>query len=848
MSLAPGERCGAYEIVGILGAGGMGEVYRARDPKLERQVAIKVIGVEALANPGAVRRFQHEARVASGLNHPGIVTIYDIGEAGGQCFIAMELVEGQTLRQLLGRGRVPLRKTLRIASQLADALAKAHDAGIVHCDMKPENVMVTVDGHVKIVDFGLATLTDSAARAPASDRDRTTERMIFGTVGYMSPEQASGAPADFRADQFAFGAILYEMATGSRAFQKETSAETLSMIIRGEPEGPLTLNPALPEPLIWTIDRCLSKDPADRYASTRDLAREVQTLRDRTTDLHDALRPAPRIRRPALAALLALAASLGGAAVAYFATRAGPAFQQLTFRRGLIQNARFAPDGQTIIYAAGWDGGPVRLFETRPLGPESKPIGPPSAGLASISSTGEIALLQNCRLDWGSCIGTLARMPLAGDAPREVLDDVISADWTPDGRELAVIRIAAGVYQLQFPIGIPLYETQGKLNWLVFSPRGDRLAFIEYPLISDIGGVLKVVDLEGQVTTLAREWRMVRGVAWSSSGEEIWITASEHGRRGSVYSISLAGETRVLFQAPADVTLFDLGADNRALVAPGEPRTHMIWSTGGEERDISWHDWSTAADISADGKTVLFYEWGESVGASPSVYVRNLDGSDAVRLGPGKALALSHDGRWALALREGPPAHLVVLPIGTGEARLLPSHGLRDFYWATWFPDGRRILFVAADAQSIPRSYVQDMETGRLEPVGEKGMLAMLPAPNERVLIADPLGPHQLWPLGPGKPAAVEGLTGEDRPIQWSPDGRFLYLRRVEGLVINIYRYRVATGERRLWKTLKPQDPAGLIGIGAGRGELAMTPDGRSFVFTYWRSLRSLFLGTDLAH
>jgi Tol biopolymer transport system component len=841
----------------------MGEVYRARDPKLGREVAIKVLGVEALANPGAVRRFQQEARAASSLNHPGIVTIHDLGELDGQFFIVMELVEGTTLRQLLARGPLSLKKTLQVASQLADALAKAHEAGVVHCDLKPENVMLTADGHVKIVDFGLALLTNPQPHA--GDRppgERTTERMLFGTVGYMSPEQASGAAADFRADQFAFGAILYEMATGIRAFHKQTGAETLSMIIRSEPERALDLNPSLPLPLVWIIERCLSKEPGDRYASTRDLARDLQTLRDHTTNGNAAGVPglATRIRRPRLiAAVSVLAATLGAAGTAvYFAIRdrpsavpetaSVPTFQQLTFRRGLIQNARFAPDGQTIIYAAGWDGGPVRLFETRPIGPQSKPIGPPSAGLASISSTGEIALLQDCRLDWGSCVGTLATMPLAGDVPREVLENVISADWTPDGRELAVIQIAGGAYQLRFPIRKPLYETQGKLNWLAFSPHGDRLAFIEYPLISDIGGVLKIVDLQGQVTTVSREWRMVRGLAWSSSGDEIWVTASEHGRRGSVYSVSLTGATRLLFTAPADVTLFDLSADHRALVAPGEPRTHMIWSTGSEERDISWHDWSTAADISADGKTVLFYEWGESVGASPSVYVRSLDRSDAVRLGSGKALALSHDGRWALALREGPPAHLVALPIGTGEARPLPSDGLTDFYWATWFPDGRRILLVAADDEGIPRSYVQEMETGRLEPVGEKGMLAMLPMPDEsRVLIGDPLGPHELWPLGPGKPTAVAGLTAEDRPIQWSPDGKVLYLRRVEGLALNIYRYSLATGERRLWKTLRPQDPAGVIGIGAGRGELAMTPDGRSFVFTYWKSLRSLFLSTGLA-
>src|SRR5262245_10676830 len=211
MSLTPGSLCGAYEIVGLLGTGGMGEVYRARDPKLGRQVAIKVLSAEALASPSAVRRFQHEARAASALNHPGIVTVHDIGEFQGRFFIVMELVEGTTLRQLLGRGRPLLRKALQIASQLADALAKDHEAVIVHCDLKPENVMLTGEGHVKIVDFGLAKLTEPPAIAPgdAAVGDRTTERLVFGTVGYMSPEQASGTAADFRVDQFAFGAILY---------------------------------------------------------------------------------------------------------------------------------------------------------------------------------------------------------------------------------------------------------------------------------------------------------------------------------------------------------------------------------------------------------------------------------------------------------------------------------------------------------------------------------------------------------------------------------------------------------------------------------------------------------------
>ena len=865
MSLIPGSRCGPYEIVGLLGTGGMGEVYRARDAKLGRDVAIKILGIESPASPATVRRFEQEARAISALNHPAIVTIHDIGDCDGQFYIVMEIVEGTTLRHLLGRGRPRLKKALQIADQLADALAKAHEAGIVHCDLKPENVMLTGEGHVKIVDFGLARLAEPAASgSPAPDRtasDRSTQRMVLGTVGYMSPEQAAGETADFRADHFAFGAILYELATGARAFHQPTSVETLSMIIRGEPERPLAVNPALPSPVVWTIERCLSKDPADRYASTRDLARDVQTLRDHAADLETLegtrLSAGKRRSRLLVAGSIAVAALGAGAAAVYFATRTGPPavaeaapaprFKQLTFRRGFIQNARFAPGGQTVIYAAGWDGGPVRLFETGHLGPESRTLDPPHAGLASISSRGEVALIQGCRLDWASCIGTLATMPIGGGAPREVMEEVVSADWTPDGRALAVIQVALGEYQIQFPIGKSLYASPGKLGWLAFSPRGDRLAFVEYPLLSDEAGSLKVVDLEGRVTTLSSGWKTIRGVDWSPAGDEVWVSASDQGRRCSLYKVSLTGARQLIFHAPADVMLLDLSADRRALLATTIPRTHMVWSSAGKEQEVSWLDWSTVADLSADGKTVLFYEWGEAVGAAPVVYVRQVDGSDAVRLGSGKALALSRDGRWALALQETSTPQLVLLPTRTGTSRVLPAGGLTDFYWANWFPDGRRLLVVGSGADAVPRSYIQDTETGKLEPFADKGMLAALVSPDgKKILVGDPVGPYLMWPLDGGKPETIATLGPEDRPIQWSRDGRFLYLRGPDEPVLRIYRYDLTTGRRQPWKELAPRDPTGVIGVATGRGELAITPDGTASVFTYWTGVRNLFLAEGL--
>src|SRR6266498_2415928 len=434
MTLAAGSRLGPYEILSPLGAGGMGEVWKARDTRLGREVAVKVLPAEVAADPSRLKRFEKEARAASALNHPNIVTIYDIGSVESVSYIAMEKVDGKTLREVLFSGPLPVKRLLQVAAQIADGLARAHEAGIVHRDLKPENVMVTRDGLVKILDFGLAKLTRTDSSGEGSHlptETGTSPGVVLGTVGYMSPEQAGGQLVDFRSDQFSFGSILYEMATGKRAFQKKTAVDTMSAILNEEPEPVAVVNPQAPTPLRWIVERCLAKESRQRYSSTDDLARDLATLRDHLTEAVTAgaiVAPAHRPRR-ALGLTLATVAVLAAGA---FAGRRlwkespplTPTFQALTFRRGSIFSAKFSPDGNTIVFSASWNGERKQLYATRSESPESQILPYPDTDVAAISAKGEMALLSG---------GVLSRAPLSGGAARAILEDVAEAEWSPDG-------------------------------------------------------------------------------------------------------------------------------------------------------------------------------------------------------------------------------------------------------------------------------------------------------------------------------------------------------------------------------------------------------------------------------
>ncbi len=856
MPISQGTRLGPYEILAPLGAGGMGEVYRARDTRLGREVAVKVLPTGVSMDPDRLKRFEKEARSASSLNHPNIVTIYDIGESGGTSFIAMELVEGQTVRDLLAAGALPAKRILAIAAQAADGLAKAHGAGIVHRDLKPENVMVTKDGFVKILDFGLAKLTQPEApegqetHAPTVSAG-TEPGVVMGTVGYMSPEQASGLPLDFRSDQFSFGSVMYEMATGKAAFQGRTRPEILAAIIREEPEPMTSLAPKTPVPIRWVVERCLAKEPRERYSSTEDLARDLGNLREHISEAGAsggalAAEPARRGLRlsPAILGAAVSAAALLGALLGWWALRASaspaPTFQRLTFRRGNIAGARFAPDGQTIVFAAAWDGDPLQVFTTRPGATESRALGLSPANLLAISSAGEMALLLDPQAAGGPVhVGTLARAPLAGGAAREVLDHVQDADWSPDGKELVIVREVGAHVRLEYPPGKVLSElsSEGAFLWPRVSPTGDKVVVLAYADRTSSPQVV-VLDRSGR-KTMQMEHGTWGGFGWSSKGDEIWLCGPQ------LSAITLSGKERLLYASPIRLALHDLAHDGRVLVSGGQYRRGMIALAPGEtaERDLSWLDGSQVSDLSADGKTLLFDESEEGGGPNESVYLRKTDGSAAVRLGEGWATSLTVDGKWALTI---PPegTKLVLLPTGVGETRTATYHAIETVLAAWPFPDGERVLIRAIEKGHGARLYVGALGGGSLRPITPEGIdfhgVAITPDGKWVTAIrSDRMAMFYSVEGGAGvSPHQVAGLSAGDVPIRFASDGASLFVYRLDESPAKILRLDLATGRKDLWKVLAPSDRAGADALRPVR----ITPDGKSYAYSFVRALEDLYL------
>jgi eukaryotic-like serine/threonine-protein kinase len=831
----------------------MGEVWRAKDRRLGRDVALKVLPTEVALDAGRRARFEQEARAASALAHPNIVVVYDVGESDGSVWIAMELVEGRTVRNLLASGRLPAKRVLEIGAQVAEGLAAAHAAGIVHRDLKPENLIFSKDGYVKILDFGLAKLAESdvaQAEGPtvSAGAPGTEPGTVMGTVGYMSPEQAAGQTADFRSDQFSFGSILYELTTGERAFQRETGIETLAAILRDEPKAIAELNPAAPAPLRWTIERCLAKEPDERYASTKDLARDLKSVRDHLSETSaPTLTAAPARSRPGwllpAAAALVLGAVLGAAVLRKLGgamPASQPVFRQVAFRRGTVYGARFAPDGKTIVYAAAWGGRPSELFATQAESPESRPLGLPSATLVGVSSGSELALLLRRRyLSGFESAGTLARVALNGGAPREIADEVTDADWSPDGQQFAATRLEGGQWRLEYPLGKVLVSSPGWMDAPRISPDGRRLAFAEHPQRGDSLGRVVVVDMAGRRLFQSELTPALVGLAWSPRGDEAWYTGD------GLQALEPSGKSRTVLSLLGFATLRDVSRDGRVLLTNTARRREILGLGPGDstEHNLSWHDWSFPSDLSADGRTLLFDEQGAAAGSHEGylAYVRKTDGSPAVLLGKARSMSLSSDGRRVLAQSPGDPPELLILPTGTGTPRSVPIKGVA-LQWTSWMPDGRRAVMRASEG-GRGRLYVLDTETGERRAFTPEGVNPFNGgvAPDGKVVAA--IAPDRramLYPTDGGEPKAVPGIEPEEVVIRWTADGRGLYVADPRKMPVTVYHLDLATGRREPMRSFAPADAAGVLNV----GPVLLSADGKFYVYSYRRILDDLYIVT----
>lgn len=865
--LGRGTRLGPYEILAPLGSGGMGEVYRAKDERLGREVAIKVLSGDVAADSERLRRFEKEARSASALNHPNIVTIHDIGSFEGISYIAMEKVDGQTLRELVN-GPLAIKRLLPIATQVADGLAKAHDAGIVHRDLKPENVMVTKDGLVKILDFGLAKLTakgsGSGEGAKLPTMTGTTPGIVIGTVGYMSPEQAKGEALDFRSDQFSFGSMLYEMATGKRAFAKKTAIDTLGAILNEEPEPIASHNPRIPTPLRWIVERCLAKEARNRYASTEDLARDLATVRDRLSETTSgsgaSLGVKPAVRRRlgwmVAAALLFLGGGIGHVVATKTFRVQPPKFTPITFNRGWITSAKFTPDGLSVVYSARWEGKPLELYSTRLGNPESVPLGLPPAHVLSIARNGEMAILMEPLLDRGTFdIGTLARAPLGGGAPRQISRSVSDADWGPNG-QLAVLRWTEDETRqvLEYPAGRALYEVRrpkegSSAAWMGcprVSPDGRLVAFIEHGL--DYSGALAVVDLAGRKRAISAGWNAVWGLDWSSGGDELLFTASRTDTPGmAIRAVNLSGKERVVVTSPGLFLLFDLSRDGRLLTSREAWRVTTVFGGQGleRERDLSWSDTigSDPAGLSADGKTLLF------ACGDFGACLRGTDGGPVTRLGPGFPIGLSPDSKW-ISAQSGGSEVLTLIPTGPGEPRPLSLPGLESIFVSLtrWFPDSQHLVVSAKRGKEDRRCFLVDLVGGVPRPVSPEGTgvgkgLDCWPSPDGKwVTTRDGDDTLVLYPVDSGEPRRIGGLVRNDRTVGWSADSRSLYIQTLDPeWPIRVFRLDIQTGRRVPWKELAPSDPAGVVNPQGGTN-VRITPDGKFYMFAFRRFLSELYV------
>ncbi len=852
MSLASGTKLGPYEVVSMIGAGGMGEVYRARDSRLKRDVAIKVLPQAFSADADRLRRFEQEALATAALNHPNILAVFDIGTSDGSSYVVSELLEGETLRERLRNGALPVRKALDYALQMTRGLAAAHEKGIVHRDLKPENLFLTKDGRVKILDFGLAKLTQAESgkhTSLATATQGTEAGLVLGTAGYMSPEQVRGQALDARSDIFSFGAILYEMLSGKRAFHGDTPADTMSSILKEEPAELSETNRNVSPALERIVHHCLEKSPEARFHSASDIAFDLEHLSGVSTTSAKAAPVEVEPRRSKLplvvaASLAVAAAMLGlgwwlGHGSAHIAT---PEYQQITFRTGSIGNARFTPDGG-VVYSAAWDGDDPQLYIARTDDPGARELGLKNAELLSISKNGELAIrLKTVGYGGYSRSGTLARVPLSGGSPREVLDNVGDADWAADGESMAVVRYVPenNHWRLEYPIGKVLFDG---INWIShpkISPDGKYVAFADHenPTGDDEGSVA-VIGPDGKEKKISSGWTSVQGILWSPAGDEVWFTASNSGSASNPRAATLSGKVRTITNVPGGMWLEDI-RNGAALAVATQTRLGIRGLAPGakEERELGWFGWAELRDISPDGHKIIFEEEGDGGGPNYTVFLRDTDGSPPSRIGEGVAEAISPDGKFAIT-EPAKNGFLTLVPTGAGQSKQL-THDAISFTEVHWMPDGKHLLASGIEAGHGARDYLIDTATGESKPITPEGTRGVRVSPDgASTAVRGPDGNWGIWSIAGGSLKPIPGLSPQYAVAGWAPGGNSIYVleRGPNRKGVQLSMVDVTTGKMEPWKLIGTE-AVGASSIGMPRFSADLT----AYAYMYVRTLSQAYV------
>jgi len=799
MALAPGARLGPYEIVSSIGAGGMGEVYRARDPKLGREVAIKVLPAHLSANPEALARFEREAKAVATLSHPNILAIFDFGAHEGTAYAVMELLEGETLRERLGQGALGLRKALEIGAQVAQGLAAAHDKGIVHRDLKPDNVFVSKDGAVKLLDFGLARQGAPSAQgddthSPTVSR-YTDPGTVMGTVGYMSPEQVRGAPVDHRSDIFSFGALLYEMLGGRRAFQRDTAAETMTAILKEEPADLGSQAAGLPPGLERIVGHCLEKRPEERFQSARDLAFDLQALMGSAAS---GARPVPtpsgrrRLVAPTLA-LFALAAAFvagrrGPATAPAGGSSKPPAFQQLTDESGVEGRPSLSPDAKSFVYVSAAAGNSdVYLLRVGGRNPLNLTADSTADDLQpAFSPDGERIAFRSERDGGGVFV-----MDSTGESVRRLTDFGYAPAWSPDGKQI-VVSTDTFVYPTDLAgkgngLRVVTLET-GAVRDLTgpaialqprWSPGGKRVAYWG----------LRGTSGQRDVWTIAADGSEAggRAVAVTNDAGLDWCPVWAPDGRHLYFASDRAGSMN-LWRVPIDE------ASGRAL-GPVEPLTLPA-------------GWSGAFSVSADGRRIAFetLDWRSTLMRVPFDPVSETVTGPPVPVlratQPLRDHEVSPDGQEVAFTRAGTREDLFVARMDGSQFRRLTDDGFRD-RGPAWAPDGHRIAFYSDRGGGYEIWTIRPDGSG-LEAATALGRSANFPtwSPDGRRLVfsSTSAGGLLLDMTSASRKSAFEELPPVQGsalfwPFSWSRDGRRLAGLAVlpDGRILGIAVYSIAT-------------------------------------------------------